>query len=358
MSSGLCGCLRFEPPDLAAPEPVYIIAALMTTQNPTDESWNRYWEHGFLTSCRNAFSGNYEGALKAVWTDLFHGLPAGSRILDICTGNGAIAMIANEVSMAGDLEFEIHAIDSAAIRPHDTVKTDRHLLEGIAFHPGTPAEQTGFEDGYFAAVTGQYALEYTDEERCIGEIARVTSAGGHARFVVHHTGSIVMETSREELRNVAIIFDRTDIFGRAIALFEIVAGAATPAERQALKDNPAAETRRNQLNEAAGRLAEALRTSPHPELLQMALDNIVDAYKALDSRGLEAALAHLDNSRQMIKANAERLEDLMAAGRSAEDVRALLDLMVSAGFETEPVQEIRHENGPLMGWLLKARLPG
>jgi hypothetical protein len=111
---------------------------------PADEdSWNRYWEHGFLTSCRNAFAGNYEGELRAVWDRFFAELPAGTRVLDICTGNGAIAMIANDYARAHGTGFEIHGIDSAAIRPAETVQADRARLEGIVFHPSTPAEDTG-----------------------------------------------------------------------------------------------------------------------------------------------------------------------------------------------------------------------
>jgi ubiquinone/menaquinone biosynthesis C-methylase UbiE len=326
----------------------------MTRPKSDEESWNKYWEHGFLTSCRNAFSGNYDGSLKTVWLDFFLQLPGKARILDICTGNGAIAIIANELSLEKNLGFEIHGIDSAAIRPMETVKTDRHLLEGIVFHGETPAEQTPFEDRSFQAVTGQYAFEYTDEERCVAELARVTAPGGALQLVVHHTDSIVMETSREEVRNGQIIFEETDIFGRARSMMEIMSAATTADARKALVNNPDAEKNRNQLNAAAGRLSEALRGSPHPQLLQMAMDKVAEAYRMLNDQGPEAALEHLASSQQMLIANIERLEDLMAAGRSPEQVRTFLENLDSAGFETQAAEEIRHEGGPLMGWLLRA----
>jgi ubiquinone/menaquinone biosynthesis C-methylase UbiE len=326
----------------------------MTRPKSDEESWNKYWEHGFLTSCRNAFSGNYEGNLKTVWRDFLLQLPGQARILDICTGNGAIAIIANELSLEEGLGFEIHGIDSAAIRPTETVKTSRHLLVGIVFHGETPAEQTPFEDQSFQAVTGQYAFEYTDEERCVAELARVTAPGGALQLVVHHTDSIVMETSREEVRNGQIIFEETDIFGRARSMMEIMSAATTADARKALVNNPDAEKNRNQLNAAAGRLSEALRGSPHPQLLQMAMDKVAEAYRMLNDQGPEPALEHLASSQQMLIANIERLEDLMAAGRSPEQVRTFLENLDSAGFETQAAEEIRHEGGPLMGWLLRA----
>jgi len=316
-----------------------------------DDDWNRYWEHGFMTSCRNAFAGNYEGELQEVWHRLFEQLPTGARVLDICTGNGAIAMIANAWSRENGAGFEIHGIDSAAIRPHETVKTDRELLDGIQFHPETPAEATGLADACFNAITGQYAYEYTDEGRTPAELARIAAPGALIQLVVHHTDSIVMETSRAELENCGLIFDETGIFEHARAMIEIVASVA-PEARKELQHNPEAERRREQLNDAAARVSDALRRSPHPQLLQMTLDKVAEAFKVLPASGLAAAIEHLDTSREMVSANRERLLDLMKAGRSAEQIARSLAAFEAAGFEMRAPEEIRHDGGPLMGWVL------
>jgi hypothetical protein len=137
-------------------------------------------------------------------------------------------------------------------------------------------------------------------------------------------------------------------------MMKIMGEADTPDARKALANNPDAERNRDQLNEAAGRLSEALRSSAHPQLLQMAMDKVAEAYRMLDEKGSEAALEHLGTSQQMLTANIARLEDLMAAGRSPDQIDAILRNLDSAGFETRPVEEIRHEGGPLMGWLLRA----
>jgi ubiquinone/menaquinone biosynthesis C-methylase UbiE len=354
---------------LAAPAGAYIIAAprdpaAFMNRPPDndrpaggarpadDDSWNRYWEHGFLTSCRNAFAGNYEGELRAVWDRFFAELPAGTRVLDICTGNGAIAMIANDYARAHGTGFEIHGIDSAAIRPAETVQADRARLEGIVFHPSTPAEDTGLPGQHFGAITGQYAYEYTDESKTAPELARIARPGAPLQFVIHHTGSIVMETSREELANCEILFAETEIFERARAMIELV-GAVAPADRAALAQNPEAERRREALNRAAARVSEAAAASPHPQLLQMALDRVGGAYKAL-AEGLDAALARLAEGRGMIESNRERLLDLMAAGRSRADFARMAAALADAGFDVAPPAEIHNDGGALMGWVLRA----
>ena len=327
----------------------------MITDNHRDESWNSYWEHGFLTSCRNAFVGNYEGSIRAQWVSFFGSLKPGARVLDICTGNGAIAMIANEVSRERGLELDIHGIDAAAIRPLETVTEGREWLEGITFHPETPAESTGLESGSVDAVAGQYALEYTDERRCLEEIARIAARGARLQFIVHHDRSIVMETTREEIRNGALIFDETRIFERARALMQRVGAAETEQARRALRDDPEAESGRHALNRAAAAVQGATQASPHPQLLQMALGNVAEAYRMIGERGLEPALAHLEESRRRIVANVERLDDLMGAARDAGQVETIIIIFSELGFSPESPQTIRHDRGPLMGWLLRAQ---
>ena len=329
----------------------------MTDRNSLDESWNKYWEHGFLTSCRNAFSCNYDGSIRARWEGLFASLDPGHRVLDICTGNGAIAMIANEVSRNNHLELEIHGIDAAAIRPHQTVTEGRELLEGIRFKGRTPAEDTGFDDGYFHAIVGQYALEYTDEQACVREMARISAPGARLQFIIHHDRSIVMETSREELRNAAILFEETRIFEHAARLIEQAGAATTAAEREALRRDPVAEAAREALNSAAAVVSEALQASPHPQLLQMALDNVAQAYRLLGPDGKDAALSHLAESRQRIDANVDRLKDLMAAGRTESQIDAIRSYFDDEGFITRAADVIHHEGGPLMGWLISATRP-
>lgn len=328
----------------------------MTDHRAAQERWNRYWEHGFVTSCSGAFSGNYEGTLKTVWERFVAECPPGSRVLDICTGNGAIAMIANQIGRSRDLDLEIHAIDSATIRPLATVQQDRDLLEGIHFHSETPAESTPFPDGFFHAITGQYAFEYTDEAGCIAELARIAAPGCRLQLVIHHTGSIVIETSREELSNGALIMEETRIFDLAEALMARVGAARTAAEKQALARDPEAESSRAALNKAAESLSRAAAASPHPELLQLALDRIAGAYRALGSGSAEA-LGQLATGRAEIRANLARLQDLMAAARSPDDMNRIVGRFEKAGFRAQTPKELRHDGGPLMGWLVQGQRP-
>src|SRR5690348_5313060 len=58
--------------------------------------WDQYWHADRLASCLNLDTPNYTADMRAGWSGFLSPLPDGARVLDICTGNGAVAAIAVE----------------------------------------------------------------------------------------------------------------------------------------------------------------------------------------------------------------------------------------------------------------------
>ncbi len=316
------------------------------------ENWDKYWAHGFLTSCADAFSGNYEGNMRSVWREYFETLSTGARIVDICTGNGAIAAIAAQTGFAMDANFEIHGIDSAKIQPARALSEHPEILEAIHFHAQTQAQLLPFDDSSVDAVTGQYALEYTPVEQTVVELARVMRAGASGLFVIHHDDSVVLNTAREELRHSQFLFNESELFHAAREIIQIVAGARTAAQRQALASNPQAEHWRNQLNNAAGEVTAKLRSSPHPELLSNALGMVREAYGAVD-KGVPRALQLLERGKQELLANEERLQDLASASHSEARMQQLTRWFAQAGIGGGHFEPLKHDGARLVGWKLQ-----
>ncbi len=316
------------------------------------ENWDKYWAHGFLTSCADAFSGNYEGSMRSVWREYFETLPGGACIVDICTGNGAIAAIAAQTSFAMDAHFEIHGVDSAKIQPERALSEHPEILEVIHFHAQTQAQMLPFDDNSIDAITGQYALEYTPIEQTVAELARVMRPGASGLFVVHHDDSVVLNTAREELRHSHFLFNQSELFHAARNIIQIVANARTPAQRQALANNPQAEHWRNQLNGAAGEITEKLRSSPHPELLTNALGMVREAYGAVE-QGAASALALLEHGKQELLANEERLQDLAGAAHSEQRMQQLTQWFAQSGVRGAQFAPLKHDGARLVGWKLQ-----
>lgn len=57
-------------------------------------AWDHYWRDGRLASCGGEGGAGYQTAIARGWREFFAGLANGSRILDVCSGNGAIALLA------------------------------------------------------------------------------------------------------------------------------------------------------------------------------------------------------------------------------------------------------------------------
>ena len=124
------------------------------------EHWESYYRGGALVSCPMGLEPGYTGEVRDAWVTFFATLPDGARVLDIGTGNGAVALIAKETAATLGRSFEIHGVDLARVDPVRHVPNGATLLAGIEFHPGVPAEQLPFEANGFDAVSGQYALEW------------------------------------------------------------------------------------------------------------------------------------------------------------------------------------------------------
>lgn len=294
--------------------------------------------------------------MRTIWEARFAQLADGARVLDICTGNGAIALIAAAIAQRDGKRFSIEAIDRATIFPERAVdEPTRELLDAIHFRAGVDAAALPFEAATIDLVTGQFALEYTDRDATIAELARVVAPGGGALFVLHHHDSVILRTAAEERRHIALILDQTALFERAHELI-VTIGAVPASQRARLASDPVAQRARKTLNDAAARISDAIRAAQHPEILRTALGYVGRAYESLGPEGVDAALQRLAAARGEIAANAGRLEDLASA---ALDQAAVADIAANFdrhGLRAETGQLIDAEQR-LIGWTVSAARP-
>lgn len=83
------------------------------------EAWTNYWQTGNLHSCLVTRSEGEEDVPvhDHGWQQFFGALETGAKILDVGTGNGAVALLAHGVGEAANKHFEIHGVDAARIAP-------------------------------------------------------------------------------------------------------------------------------------------------------------------------------------------------------------------------------------------------
>ena len=310
------------------------------------EHWEAYYRGGAIATCPMGPGTSYTLELRDLWLAFFAALNDGGRELDVGTGNGAITLLAKEAATAAGRHLEIHGADLAAIDPPRHVPNGASLFAGIAFHAGVPCERLGFADGSFDAVSGQYALEYTDTTYALAEIHRVLHPGGRALFVLHHEQSVLIRNARESLAQGALVLEDTKI------LRKLRRHATAELESAAAQRTSWAE-----LSAAGMRLQQAAATSLAPHLLHVVIDGVQKLLVFRRETGAAGFEREVDRFEREVRASVRRLQDLVGCAQSAEQMETMATGARRAGFEC-PAPELQHHAGEnLVGWRLALTRP-
>ena len=208
-----------------------------------DPAWDSFWRYDRLSSFHAAPGApNYGPPIADGWRAFFASLPPRSSVLDIATGNGAIAVMAVEAGKG----FSVTGADLAAVEPTAFVTRNVAELEQVHFLPNTPAEALPLADASIDAVVSQYGVEYSDLARSIPEAVRVLAPGGRLRFAIHATEGAVARDTASAIADADFLIG-LDIVGlaersdTALAAFNIglkaIADRAPTATDQAMLAN-------------------------------------------------------------------------------------------------------------------------
>lgn len=310
------------------------------------DHWEAYYRSGAIATCPMGPSTSYTLELRELWLTYFATLDDGARILDVGTGNGAIALMAKEAAANAGVHFEIHGADLAAIDPPHHVPDGAALFAGITFHPGMPTERLDFESGIFDAVSGQYALEYTDVGRALAEVRRVLKPGGRAQFVLHHQHSALIHNARESLAHGALVLEDTKILRKLRRHVD--------AERESAA---AARVTWAALSAAATQLQQVAASSGAPHVPHVVLDGV---QKLLGIRRHMSAAAferEVDRFERDVRAAVRRLQDLVGCAQSPAQMEMIITTARGLGFECGTTQEQYHAGANLVGWRLALSRP-
>jgi SAM-dependent methyltransferase len=275
--------------------------------------WDQYWHYDRIASCFDgAGASNYDECVAAGWRAWFGHLPNGVRILDLCTGNGAAALIAAAVSRSESKGFEIVAVDRAAIDPPAFVTRHAEDYAAIRFVPGTDIEALPFPNAGFDVVISQYGIEYADPGRAIPEAMRMIAPGGAARFVVHAADGVIAEGSRAIVAEADLLLDGIGLPGAAARCFE----ALWAVEREGRQERDEADRAFAAFQEA---LVQTARHVPQARDQAMFKNSGAVLFDTFQRRG------HFDLDQLLAKSGQVETEIRAHRGRLAALVEAALD---------------------------------
>ena len=318
--------------------------------------WDRYWHFDRVASCFDAGGAeDYDDSVATGWRQFFEGLPDHARILDLCCGNGAVALIAAETGLARGKDFEIVAVDQAAIDPRAYVTRHREAIEAIEFHSGTAAEALPFDDDRFDAAVSQYGIEYSDMGRSLGELGRVIAPGGRVRLVLHAADGVVSRDSRGVIAEADFLLDTIDLPGAARRCFIAVSAAErTPDASEAAHNEARASLAA--FEAALGATARRVPGAMDQTMLRNAGAVLLDTFNRRARFDVDQLVAKTDELGAEIGAHRGRLQALVDAAVERAEV-----VWIEAALRTGGAAEFRHEElrkgAGLIGHVVEADFP-
>jgi SAM-dependent methyltransferase len=315
--------------------------------------WDRYWHCDRIASCFDgAGATNYGEAVAEGWRSFFAGLPDAARIIDLCAGNGAIALIAAEVGRSEGKAFAITAVDQADIDPPAYVTRYGDAMRDIAFLGRTAVEALPFRDASFDVAVSQYGIEYSDTDRSAREAARVLAPGGRARFVVHAAEGIVASNARSAIEDADFMLKGADLIGSARRCLEAV---------RKVESGDGSMAARQWANAAVASFKTALaladRHVPHATdkiMLSNSAGVLLDAFQARAKVGFDAALAKVDRVETEILAHRGRLRALVDAALDEAGAAALGARLCEIREAQAECKRLENDEG-LIGHVVTAR---
>ena len=290
---------------------------------PDEDIWERYWHYDRIASCFDgAGATNYDSSIGDGWRAFFADLPAGARILDLCTGNGAAALLAAEDGRAG----EIVAVDRAEIDPPAFVTRHAELYAAIDFRGGVAVEALPFPTGHFDAAISQYGIEYSDLSKSLPEAVRVLAPGGRLRFVVHAADGIVAAGARAVIADADLLLDEIDLTGCASRCFEDVLAVEREGGDAARADGSFAA-----FQGALERTARHIAGAHDKTMFRNSGAVLLDTFQRRGHFDVKQMLAKVDEVRQEILAHRGRLVALVEASLDARGAEGLAERLSAAG---------------------------
>lgn len=314
--------------------------------------WSDYWQQGALHSLCGSLPDGLDGAIRDFWLAAFASCPRQGRMLDLCTGNGAIPKLACESGIA---RFErVDAIDLATLAPAWLATAPQACRQAIVFHGGIRAEDLPFEPGTFELITSQYGLEYCHLDQAVPELARIAKPGAGLALVVHHAGSRLFEVAREEASSIDWLLSADGPLPAAAAMYGYLAMAAA-GQGGRLSGDQAAASARDRLNAVMQALVQRSEQSAYPDVLFEARDFIAGQIQALMQRTwtLEQTRYAHETWRGQLEAAAFRHRELCNHALDAAATLRLTGLLTREGF-TDMSSQLLQQQSHLVGWRITA----
>ena len=201
-----------------------------STQDTSE--WDEFWRAGRTSCCSDHDGSANAEIIRGLWTEFSASLGEGERLIDLCTGNGAVMNIALESARTSGIGITAYGVDAASIAP---IGAGNRQQCADSFFVRAYVTALPFEDRCFDAVTSQFGIEYAPLERVIAESLRVLRNGGRGLFITHARSGVTVSQARVELVDIDELQGEIRIFPAALEALPLLCAAERSSRRVPFK---------------------------------------------------------------------------------------------------------------------------
>ena len=311
------------------------------------DAWSAFWRTGSGASCFD--DCGMDLSLHQVWRELVDKLSPDARVLDLATGNGAVARLCAKRAQERGIRLDIDAVDAARIDPPSYTSDPERLFRRVRFQGGVKLEKLPFGDERFLGIVSQFGFEYAEERAAIQETARVLAPGGHLRLIIHAKRGVVTRDIRYRVARLHSILEENGPVSLVLAL----AKAAESGDIETLK-------RRTPYLRKAKKLVKKLAQDPpnndsalfySTEFLRLWSQR--QRYRPIDLR------LSLEDGWKNVVGVTRRQEQMLLAARSCKDIGRISDRFSKAGLVLGAIRPVYQSDGNTqIAWRMDVSKPG
>ena len=319
--------------------------------------WTRYWQSGTVTTFHGRFANNYDGVVRSHWHGIFDRLPADAKIVDLGTGNGAIALLAARYSHCRHRDFDITAVDFAEIDPVRQLAgmaAARHLPR-VRFLGRTRIERTTLPDSTLELAMSQFGFEYAPADEAFAEVDRILKrSGGHFAAMIHHADSAIVRQAKDGIAQVAIC--EQSGLRRLIRKLHQRLDKLRKRSRDSAKDDRAIALR-SAINERLAQLNRASARFQDPGPMTLFIRQSMSTFDPSVVAGLSVnrKLKMLQGAAAETEAYRKRMRDLVSCALGDFEIDTLVSRLADAGFAIEQSHPFVFEGAHFCHALLASR---
>ncbi|MCU7555085.1 class I SAM-dependent methyltransferase [Alteromonas sp. ASW11-19] len=311
------------------------------------QAWAQFWQQGNASGCiqsqgHHAYGRPYE----EYWQAYFARLSSDCTLLDVCTGNGAIAALATKFSRDNHCSFEVHGFDQVPVNAE--VIKNSPLLQQVHFASNGTLENLPYARHCFHSIICQFGVEYTHLLHSLKEIGRVLRVGGNAAFVVHRENGKTTLAARQGLQFIRKLFE--DIrYLDALRAFTV----QFYKERQGEAPSQTLRNCNDELVTAKNKLSAYAHQSEAAPLVRDLINVTRHVLSHHGSLTIDHALEHIGAVAEAVEAHRLRLAMCQEAAVDDDGLATLISLAGNNGLQLVSQRAIKDDDGSLLASALE-----